>query len=119
MGANGTYFGSLCVDRYMTAVSAFPYLDFALFENSSGPNIFEKCAVSFLMVLFYCRYSTEFCRKLGKSLGFGSLGKALLHIRQFEVFAVVGGTEIFGGTADACKLLEPHFCMLFFIVRGF
>lgn len=32
----GTYIGSLCADYYMTAVTALPYLDLALFKYLCG-----------------------------------------------------------------------------------
>jgi hypothetical protein len=60
MVAGRAGFGSLIADHYMTAVSAFPYLDLTLFENSGCLDVFKKRTVAFFMMFFDCCYTAEF-----------------------------------------------------------
>ena len=103
----------------MTAVAALPYLDLASREYFRRLNIMQKRAVAFLMVLFNGGYKAEFRRKLGEAFLFGGFGEAVVHIGPFVIFALGGMEEVLRCIADAVKLLEPHFRVLFFIVGGF
>ena len=77
----------LSADDDMTAVTAFPNFDLALFKYPSGFDIFEQCAVSFFMVLFNFGDQSELCGKLREALRLGGLGKAFIHIRPLVVLA--------------------------------
>ena len=55
-----TYLRSLCSYHDMSAVTAFPYLNFALFKYLCSFNILKKCTISFLMVLLNLTYCPEF-----------------------------------------------------------
>ncbi len=52
---------SISTDDDMSAVSAFPNLDFAFFENFLSFHVFKKCTVSFLVVLLYGSDTPEPC----------------------------------------------------------
>ena len=60
MGAYRADFWSLCANKNMTAVAAFPHLDLAFFKYSSSFDIFKKCAVTLFMMLFDSCHHTEF-----------------------------------------------------------
>ena len=71
------------------------------------------------MFFFDCGNKTEFFRKFGKALFFRGLCKAVVHIRPFEIFARRRCRKVLRGVAYAVKFFEPHFCVFFFVVRGF
>ncbi len=103
----------------MAAVSAFPYLNFALFENCRGFNILKERTVSLLMVLFDCADHTEFSCQFRKTFFLCCFGKSLIHIGPLKIFSVRRRSQIFGSIADSLQFLKPHFCVLFLIVRSF
>ena len=106
----------LGADNDMSAVSAFPDFDFALRENLLRLYIVQQRAVSFLVVLFDFTDQTEFCRQLREALRLSGLGNCILHICPLVVFALCCRCKILCGVTDACKLFEPHLCMLLFVV---
>ncbi len=75
MSANGANVGCLSADYYVSAVAAFPYLNFTLFKNCRSFNVVKQCAVPFLMVFFDCTYHTEFSGKLFEPFLFGCLDR--------------------------------------------
>ena len=103
----------------MTAVAAFPNFDFALFENLCGLNVFQKRAVTLLVLFFDRRNKAEFFRKFGKALFFRGFRKTVVHIRPFKVFARRRCRKVLRGVAYSVKFFEPHFCVFFFVFRGF
>ncbi len=119
MSANGADFRRLSAHYDMAAVAAFPNLDLALGKDGGRLHVFEQSAVSLLMMLFDCGYHAEFMRELVEALLLRSFGKAFLHICPLVVLALGSSGKIFAGIADSFKLLEPHFCMFLFVVRGF
>ena len=55
----------------VSAVSAFPNLDFAFCKNFGHFYVFEKCAVAFFVVFFDCGNQSEFCRQFRKTFFVG------------------------------------------------
>ena len=106
MIAGGTDLGGLCADSDVAAVAAFPDLDFALFEHLRCLQIVQQCAVALFVVLFDLRDEAEALCQLREALFLGSLGKVLIHIRPFVVFACGGSGQIGLRVADAGQLLE-------------
>ena len=68
------------------------------------------------MVLFDLADHSEFCGELRETFLFGGFCKTLIHIGPLVVFAVRSGPEICFCIADAHELLEPHFCVFFFVI---
>ena len=108
MIAGGANFGSLCSNDDVSAVAAFPNLDFALFNYLSHLNVLKKRTISFFVVLFDGGNKPEFSCKLGKTFFVGGLCKACIHVGPFIVFAFGGVSEVFGGVTDSVQLLEPQ-----------
>ena len=100
----------------MSAVAALPDFDLALFKYLSGLNVFQKCAVTLFMFFFDRGNKAEFRGKFFEAFLFGSLRKTVIHIRPLIVFAFRCGGEVLSGVSDAVKFLEPHLCVLFFVV---
>ena len=119
MIAGGTDLGGLCADSDVAAVAAFPDLDFALFEHLRCLQIVQQCAVALFVVLFDLRDEAEALCQLREALFLGSLGKVLIHIRPFVVFACGGSGQIGLRVADAGQLLEPELCVLLLVLRCF
>ena len=67
MCACRTDFRCFCANCDMTAVTALPYFNFALFKNGSSLHIFKQCTVSFFMMLFNGSHKTELGGKLRKT----------------------------------------------------
>ena len=118
MCAGGAYNRRFCAYDKMSAVAAFPNLYLALFKDCRGFNIVEKRAVSLLVALFDSRYKSELLGKGGKALFLGVLCEALVHICPLVVLALCGVKKIFGGVADALKLLKPKLCVLLLVLGG-
>ena len=114
-----TYLGSVRSDEDMSAVPAFPHLDLALFKDLPHLYIFQEGTVTLFVMLLDSGYHTELFRKLREALLLRGLCKACIHIGPFVILTVCGLSKIFGGIAEPAELLEPHFCMLFFIIRCF
>ena len=107
---------SLCSDYDMSAVAAFPDLDFALLENSCSLNVVEESSVSLLMLLLDCCNEPELDGQILESFFLSCLGKAFVHICPLEVLAVSSCREVSLCIADALKFLEPHLSVLFLII---
>lgn len=118
VSAYRAYFGSLCSNNDMTAVTAFPYLDIAILEYCRCFNVFEQSAVAFLVMLFDRAYHGEFRSQFGESLLLGSFGEALVHICPLVVLAVRCCREICCGIAYTVKFFEPHFCVFLLVFSG-
>ena len=119
MGADGADFGGLGAYDDVSAVAAFPDLDFALFEHLCGFHVLEEGAVAFFVHLFDCGDFAELGGERGKAFFFGGLGEAFVHVRPFIVFTVGGCLQVLGGVADAFEFLEPQLCVFFFVVGCF
>ena len=119
MIAGGTDFRRFSADDDMPAISAFPDLDLALFKHLRGFDILQKRAVALLVVFFDCGDEAETMRELRKALLLGGFCKAFIHIRPFVILAFGGAFEVFGGIADALKLLKPELGMFLFVFCGF
>ena len=65
------------------------------------------------------RDEAEALCQLREALFLGSLGKVLIHIRPFVVFACGGSGQIGLRVADAGQLLEPELCVLLLVLRCF
>ncbi len=85
--ANGAHFGSLFANVDMAAVGADPNLNIFGNENGFGVELFEKCAVSFLVFLFDLAYCFEEVSDSVKAFFLSGLCKACIHIGPFVVFA--------------------------------
>ena len=73
--AYGTGLRRAFAHDYMTAVSAFPYLDFALFEHCGSFNVFQKGAISFFVLFLDFTDQTEFYGEIFKPFLFRGLCK--------------------------------------------
>ena len=100
----------------MSAVAAFPDLDFGLGKHLCKFDVLEKGAVPLFVVLFDGGDETEFGGEFGEAFLFGGLSKLLVHIRPFVVLARRGGCQVFGRVADALEFLEPQLCVFLFVV---
>ena len=77
----------------------------------------QQCAVALLMVLFDLCNETEALRQFRESLFLGSLGKVLIHVGPFVIFAGGSGSQVGLCVADAGQFLEPKLRMLLFVFR--
>ena len=118
MIAGGADLGSGGANHDVATVAAFPNLDLALLEDLSSLHILQQGAVALLVVLLNGSHQTELSSQFVEALCFGSLGKAVVHIRPLVVLALSGMEQILGGVADAAQLLEPHLGMLLLVVSG-
>ena len=101
MSAYGAHLRCLLADYNVAAVTAFPYNDAALFEHLAVLNIRKKCAVAFLVLLFNLANAFKKKCDMVKAFCTSLLGKGLIHIRPFVVFAFCGGFKVFDSCADA------------------
>ena len=97
-----TYFRCLSSYHNMSAVTAFPYLNFALFKYLCSFNILKKCSISLLMVLLNLSYSPEFCCKLWESFFLSCFCKAFIHICPLIIFAFCSCCQIFLCITNSC-----------------
>ena len=118
MVADGADVGSGSADHDVAAVAAFPYLDFALGEDSGGLDILEQCAVALLVVLLDGSDQAEFLGQLGETFCVGGLCEFGVHVGPFVVLASGGGGQVLGGGANAVQLLEPMLGVLFLVLGG-
>ncbi len=118
VGADGACGWGLGADDDVTAVAAFPHLDFALFEDGCSFHVLEEGAVAFLVALLDGGDGAELLGEGGKAFGFGSLRKVFVHVGPFVVFAIGGSLQVGGGVTDAVKFLEPQLGVFLFVVGG-
>lgn len=116
MSAYRADFRSLCSDYDMTAVAAFPNLDFALSEHFLRLHIMKQRSVTLFVMFFDGCDSTEFSSEFRESFLFSSISKTGIHVSPLIVFTISGSTEIFSSSADSVQFLEPHFRVLFLII---
>ena len=119
MGADWADFRGLRAYDDVSAVAAFPDLDFALFEDFCCFDVLEECTVAFFMRFFDGGDHAELLGEGGEAFGFGGLGEAFVHVRPFVVFTVCGSLQVLCGVADAFEFLEPHLGVFLFVVGGF
>ena len=102
-------------DDDVSAVAADPYAVAVAREYDAFFDILKQAAVAFLVVTFDGGNRAETIGDSGEAffVRFGS--HAVVHIRPFVVFAFCGCLQIFRSIANAGKLLEPEFCVLFLI----
>ena len=62
MIADRTDFRCLCAHHDMSAVTAFPYLNFTLLKHSRRLNVLQKRAITLLMMFLNLANRSEFCR---------------------------------------------------------
>ena len=103
----------------MSAVAAFPNLDFALFEDLGRFHVLEEGAVAFFVLLFDGGDHAEFLGECGEAFFFGGFCETFVHVGPFVVFAFGGGLQVLGGVADAFEFLEPELRVFLFVVSGF
>ena len=109
---------SLGADYDVTAVAAFPYLDFALLEHFLSLDILEKCAIALFMTLLDSSYEAEFLCEYVESLFVCGLCETVIHISPLIIFSVCSLNEVVCGVADTLKFLELEFCVLLLVVSG-
>ena len=97
-----TYIRSFCSYHNMSTVTAFPYLNFALFKYLCSFNILKKCTISFLMVLLNLTYCPEFCCKLRESFFLSCFSKAVIHICPLIIFAFCRCRQVFLCITNSC-----------------
>ena len=91
MGAHGACGRGLGAHDNVSAVAAFPYLDFALFEDCCGFHVLQEGAVAFFVALLDGGDHTELVGEGLEAFGFGGLREVLVHVGPFVVFAIGGG----------------------------
>ena len=105
-------------DNDMAAVTAFPHLDTALFENFHDFHIVEQGTVAFFMTFFDGGYASELLCQLVETFFISFPGHAFIHICPLIVFTLGSVLQILGGISKFAKCLKPEFCVFFFIVGG-
>ena len=68
--AGGAKLGSIGANHQVTAVAAFPDLDFALGEDLGGLHVLQQCAIALFVVLFNGSHHPELCSQLGEAFLF-------------------------------------------------
>ena len=79
MSANRANLRSLGANNDVTAVTAFPNLDFALSEYLGSFHILQECSVAFFMMALDFANGTEFSSQFGEAFSFGSLSNISVH----------------------------------------
>ena len=102
----------------MTAVAAFPNLDFALLEHGSGLHVLEEGAVAFFVALFDSGNHAELVGESLEAFGLGGLREVFVHVGPFVVFTIGGGLQVGSGIADAFQFLEPQLGVFLLVVGG-
>ncbi len=100
----------------MTAVTAFPNLDFALGEYFLSLHIVKKGAVTLLVLFLDSCDHTELMCKNSESLFLGCLCKALVHICPLVVLTSCCCCKVGSSVVDSFEFLEPKFGMLLLVV---
>ena len=116
MSAGGANVGGIGANNDVTAVTAFPNLNFALLENFSGFYVAEKRAISLLVMLFNCSNQTELFSQLVEAFLIGDLGKSCVHIGPLVVFTLSSSAEVLSGVTQTVELFEPQLSVFFLIV---
>ena len=112
--AGGADFGGLGAHHDVAAVAALPHFYFALGKHFCHFNVVQQGAVALFVMLFNGSHQAEPGSQFGEALFLSRLGKAVIHIGPFVIFARGGGFQVVGGIADAVQLLEPQLGMFFF-----
>ena len=107
---------SLSTNYNVSAVAAFPHLNFASLEDLCGFHIVKQCAITLFVPLFDGCHEPEFRCELREAFFVSCLSKAIIHIGPLVVFAFCGSHEVLCSVADAIELFEPLFCVFFFFV---
>ena len=105
MIAGRAYVGSFGSYYDMSAVSAFPNLDFALLEDCLCFHVLKECSVSLFMVLFDGCYFSELICQLGESFFLSGLCKAFVHVCTLVLWVM--DQDINAGTALQ-KLMKKY-----------
>ena len=87
MLANRAYGWSSGAYYDMSAVAAFPDLNFTAFENLLGFYIVEQLPVAFFVSLFDSAYLTEAFCQIMEAFFICFFGHAVIHVGPFHVFA--------------------------------
>ena len=119
MIAGGADFGGLGAHHDVAAVAALPHFYFALGKHFCHFNVVQQGAVALFVMLFNGSHQAEPGSQFGEALFLSRLGKAVIHIGPFVIFARGGGFQVVGGIADAVQLLEPQLGMFFFVISRF
>ena len=96
MVAGRTYFRSLGSDDDMSAVAAFPDLDFGFLEYSLCFNILQQRSVSFLMMFLDRADQSELLSQFRETFLISSLGETFIQICPFIVFAFGCSLQVLG-----------------------
>src|SRR5574344_734312 len=107
---------SLCSYDNVSAVSAFPDLYFALFENSHSLNILQESSISLFMALLNSCNQAEFCCQCLEFLFRSVLCKTLIHICPLVMLAFSCCSKVSCSIPDAFQFLEPQLCVFLLII---
>ena len=97
-----TYIRRLSSYHNMSTVTAFPYLNFALFKYLCSFNILKKCTISLFVMLLNLSYSPEFCSKLMEPFFISSFSEAFIHICPLIIFAFCRCRQVFLCITNSC-----------------
>ena len=96
------YLRCFCSYHNMSTVTAFPYLNLALFKYLCSFDIFKKCTISLLVMLLNLSYSSKFCCKFREAFFLSRFSKTFIHICPLIILAFSSCCQIFLCITDSC-----------------